>query len=69
MAQNNSVQEAIVRQSSLKFSLEYYALVGFKPTTKEVIGLTNAVADYCTNGYSKELGETLSKIDKVLKIK
>jgi hypothetical protein len=67
MAQD--VQQVIVRQSQLKQATEYYALVGYKPTLKELIGLANLLSDYCINGYSKEMSPKLSQIDKILKIK
>ena len=67
MAQD--VQQVIVRQSQLKLASEYYALVGFKPTLKELVALTNVLTDYCINGYTKEMGSKLTEIDKILKIK
>jgi hypothetical protein len=67
MAQD--VQQVIVRQSQLKMASEYYALVGYKPTLKELIGLANLLCDYCINGYNKEMSPKLSQIDKILKIK
>lgn len=64
-----NVQDCIVRQSSLKFCLEYYELMGIKPSIKEVIGLTNVIVDYCKEGYDKDLGKKLSSIEKILKDK
>lgn len=64
-----NVQDCIVRQSSLKFTLEYYELIGIKPSIKEVIGLTNVIVDYCKEGYDKDLGTKLTNIEKKLKEK
>ena len=62
MAQNTT-QDSIVRQSSLKFTADYLKLIGTPLPLKEVIGITNVISDYCQNGYSKELGDRLDKID------
>lgn len=63
MAQSNSTQDSIVRQSSLKFVTEYCRTIGTALTLKEVIGITNVITDYCQNGYSKEISERIDKID------
>jgi hypothetical protein len=63
MAQTNSTQDSIVRQSSLKFVTEYCRSIGTPLTLKEVIGITNVITDYCQNGYSKEISERIDKID------
>lgn len=63
MAQGNSTQDSIVRQSSLKFVTEYCRTIGTPLTLKEVIGITNVITDYCQNGYSKEISERIDKID------
>jgi hypothetical protein len=60
-------QDSIVRQSTLKFVGEYCRIIGTPLTLKEVVGITNVLTDYCQNGYSKELGERLDKIDNHIK--
>jgi hypothetical protein len=60
-------QESIVRQSTLKFVGDYCKMIGTPLTLKEVVGVTNVLVDYCQNGYSKELGERLDKIDSHIK--
>lgn len=60
-------QESIVRQSTLKFVGDYCKMIGTPLTLKEVVGVTNVLVDYCQNGYSKELGERLDKIDNHIK--
>jgi len=62
-------QESIVRQSTLKFVGDYCKMIGTPLTLKEVVGVTNVLVDYCTNGYSKELGERLDKIDSHIQSK
>ena len=68
MAQDyQNTQDSIVRQSTLKFVGDYCRMIGTPLTLKEVVGITNVLTDYCQNGYSKELGERLDKIDQHIK--
>lgn len=71
MAQNDyqKNQESIVRQSTLKFVGEYCRMIGTPLTLKEIVGITNVLTDYCQNGYSKEMGDRLEKIDKHIQMK
>lgn len=69
MAQGNTTQDSIVRQSSLKFVTEYCRTIGTPLTLKEVIGITNVITDYCQNGYSKEISERIDKIDQHIQMK
>lgn len=65
----NKTQDSIVRQSTLKFVGDYCKMIGTPLTLKEVVGVTNVLVDFCQNGYSKEIGERLSKIDKHIQTK
>jgi len=38
-------------------------------TLKEIVGITNVLTEYCQEGYSKELGDRLDKIDQHLQKK
>ena len=68
MSQDYSkTQDSIVRQSTLKFMMDYCKMIGTPLTLKEVVGFTNVLVDYCQNGYSKEMGERLDKIDNHIK--
>jgi hypothetical protein len=62
-------QESIVRQSTLKFVGDYCKMIGTPLTLKEVVGVTNVLVDYCQNGYSKELGERLDRVDNAIRAK
>jgi hypothetical protein len=62
-------QDSIVRQSTLKFVGEYCRMIGTPLTLKEVVGITNVLTEYCQEGYSKEIGERLEKIDKHIQSK
>ena len=65
MAQNDysKNQDSIVRQSSLKFVQDYQRTIGTPLTLKEILGITNVIVDYCQNGWSKEIGDKIQKID------
>ena len=67
MGDYQKTQDSIVRQSTLKFVGDYCRMIGTPLTLKEVVGITNVLTDYCINGYSKELGERLDKIDTHIK--
>jgi hypothetical protein len=67
MADFQKNQDSIVRQSTLKFVGEYCRLIGTPLTLREVVGITNVLTDYCQNGYSKEMGDRLGKIDDHIK--
>ncbi len=66
MADYQKNQESIVRQSTLKFVGDYCRIIGTPMTLKEIVGITNVLTEYCQEGYSKELGERLEKIDNHL---
>jgi hypothetical protein len=63
MADFQKNQQSIIRQSQLKNVVDYCRLIGTPLTLKEIVGITNVLTDYCENGYSKEIGERLEKID------
>lgn len=65
----NTTQDSIVRQSSLKFVQDYQRTIGCPLTIKEIIGITNVIVDYCQNGWSKDLGERVDKIDTFIQSK
>lgn len=65
----NNTQDCIVRQSSLKFVLDYQKSIGKPLNLKEVFAITNVVVDYCQNGWSKELGQKVDKADQFIENK
>jgi hypothetical protein len=70
MAQDyQKTQDSIVRQSSIKWTIDYLRMIGTPLPIKEVIGIANVVCDYCQNGYTKEMGERLDKIDQHIQSK
>lgn len=62
-------QLSIIRQSQIKFVLDYCKMIGVSLTLKEMIGVTNVLVEYCENGYNKEVSDRLSKIDDYLQKK
>jgi len=62
-------QSSIVRQSTLKFVGDYCKMIGTPLTLKELVGVTNVIVDYCENGYTKELGERLDRVDAAIRAK
>ena len=62
-------QQSIIRQSSLKMVSDYCKIIGTPLTLKELVGVTNVIVDYCENGYSKELGDRLDRVDIAIRAK
>jgi hypothetical protein len=70
MAQDyQKTQDSIVRQSTLKFVGDYCRVIGTPLTLKEIVGITNVLTEFCQDGYSKEIGERLDKIDSHIQSK
>jgi len=67
MAEYQKTQQSIMRQSQIKNVIEYCNIINKPLTLKEIIGITNVLVDYCENGYTKEVGDRLSKIDDHIK--
>jgi len=64
MAQNKERQ--IASQSQLKLALDWSTGCGHCLSLKDLVGISVVLTDYVENGYSKELGDRLEKIDKYL---
>jgi len=64
MAQNKERQ--IASQSSLKLVLDWSKECGYCLSMKDLVGVSVVLVDYVENGYSKELGDRLMKIDDYL---
>ena len=59
----NTTGAAIARQSQLKLITEWSKDCGVCLSLKDLIAITNVMVDYVENGYSKELGSRVDKID------
>ena len=60
-------EQQIVAQSSLKLVLEWSNTCGYCLDLKDLCGISRVIEDYVENGYSKELGERLEKVDEYTK--
>jgi hypothetical protein len=67
MAQNKERQ--IASQSSLKLVLDWSISCNKCLTMKELVGMSVVIVDYIENGYTKELGERLDKIQEHIEYK
>jgi hypothetical protein len=63
MAQYNQ-QDSIVRQSTLKFMMEYCKLMNVKLTLLETLKITNILCDYCNKGLDQDMEKVIKIIDK-----
>ena len=59
----NNTGTSIARQSQLKLVSEWGHQCGVCLSLKDMVAITNVMVDYVENGYTKELGERLEKID------
>jgi predicted GNAT superfamily acetyltransferase len=62
-------QEAIVRQSQLKWTFDYLKQINLNLPLKDICGIVNVMTDYCLKGYSKDIAGRLEAIDKFIKTK
>lgn len=60
-------QRIIVSQSMLKFVQEYSRQLGVNLTFKEMVRISDILADYCMEGPSKTLYEKLELVDNFIK--
>ena len=60
MAQNKDRQ--IASQSSMKLVLDWANACNKCLTMKELVGMSVVLVDFVENGYSKEIGDRLDKI-------
>jgi hypothetical protein len=56
----------ICRQSQLKFVMDYSKQIGKPLKLKEMVRISNVLVDYCMNGNTKDINDTLGKIDEYL---
>ncbi len=59
----------IIRQSSMTRAIEFYNLIGVKPTMLELLATTDHMAQYVSNGMSKEVIEKSKNVDKFIEHK
>jgi hypothetical protein len=59
-------QEAIIRQSQMKFVLDWSRHIGVKLTLAEMIRISTALTFYCSDGYNKETLRMMEEADKLI---
>lgn len=59
-------QHIIVRQSMMKFCLEYFTTCGICPTMEDIMKVTTILESYCIEGYSKDMMTKFEKIDEYI---
>jgi hypothetical protein len=59
-------QLVICRQSQLKFVMDYSKQINKPLKLKEMVRISNVLVDYCINGNTKEINDTVGKIDDYL---
>ena len=59
-------QQAIIRQSQLKFVLDWSRHIGVKLTLVEQIRISTALTYYCLDGYNKDTVRMLEEADKLI---
>ena len=64
MAQSKERQ--IAAQSQLKMTQEWAHACGYCLSLADLVKVSTVMVDYVENGYSKELGERLQKVDEYL---
>lgn len=59
-------QHAIIRQSQLKFVLDWSRHIGVKLTLVEQMRIATALAYYCLDGFNTETKRMLEEADKLI---
>lgn len=67
MEKNNDVQRSIIRQSSLKVTLDFYNKIDHIPSLIEFIRLSEIISDYVQDGITPEIKTIAKKFDEVIK--
>ena len=66
MAEQREMAERIARQSQMERSIEYFNLIGKKPTVEDVVLTSHILHKYIMDGWSTPLQEMTQKLDKYL---
>lgn len=62
----NNTQTSIVRQSSLKFTVEYLNLLETRMGLFETVAVTELISEYVVNGFTPDIKNRLQKFDDFL---
>lgn len=64
---SRTTQDAIVAQSQLKLTLDYFQMCGVCPSLADMIKISTMLEKYVKDGYSTPLAESFVKIDEYIK--
>ncbi len=56
----------IIRQSQLKFCMEYFNACSICPTLTDVISVTTMLEKYVIDGYNSDIKASFERIDKFI---
>ena len=56
----------IARQSQMERAIEYYTMIGVKPTVLELIATADHFAQYIEKGLNKEIVDKTKKVDQFI---
>lgn len=62
-------QGIIVRQSQLKNALDYFKMLGVKPTLSELVRISRVLTVFCMDGYNEKTIKLLEDGDNYLQNK
>jgi hypothetical protein len=60
--QQDPAAARIARQSQMERALEYYTLMGIKPSLEDLVLTSHILHKFIVDGWSKEYGEMLEKL-------
>jgi hypothetical protein len=63
MTQEEKKQEQIIRQSQVNATINYFTLIGKKPSMVDLIKVSKMMEQFIVKGYSKEMVDLMSKVD------
>jgi|SaaInlLV_10m_DNA_1039704.scaffolds.fasta_scaffold118296_2 hypothetical protein len=63
MKLENNTQTSIVRQSSLKFTVEYLNMIKSPLGLMETVAVTELISEYVVNGFTPDIKQRLQKFD------
>jgi hypothetical protein len=64
MEKNTRQQEQIIRQSQISTAVNYFTLIGKKPSMVDLIKVSTMMEKFIHEGYSKSMVELMEKVDE-----
>lgn len=60
----NEKDRQIIRQSQIKSTVDYFNMMGIKPSLEDVIKTVTLLEMFCVEGYSKDMIGRFEKLDR-----